>query len=88
MYMSRLLDEATSSLDSTSEKVVQEALHRLSKGRTTIAVAHRLSSIQHADVIYVIDAGRVVEKGSHAQLLELQGRYCELVKLQELNTGQ
>jgi ATP-binding cassette, subfamily B (MDR/TAP), member 1 len=79
-----LLDEATSALDSESEKVVQAALDAAAKGRTTIAVAHRLSTIQKADIIYVIDKGQVVEQGTHKQLMELRGRYRELVSLQSL----
>lgn len=79
-----LLDEATSALDSESEKVVQAALDMAAKGRTTIAVAHRLSTIQKADMIYVFDAGRIVEHGTHAELLHRRGRYFELVNLQSL----
>lgn len=79
-----LLDEATSALDSESEKVVQAALDAAARGRTTIAVAHRLSTIQKADVIYVIDKGVVVESGTHAELMALKGRYRELVELQSL----
>ncbi|KIV91662.1 hypothetical protein PV10_06176 [Exophiala mesophila] len=79
-----LLDEATSALDSESEKVVQAALDHAAKGRTTIAVAHRLSTIQKADVIYVFDKGVVAESGTHAELMALKGRYRELVSLQSL----
>ncbi|KAL1878822.1 hypothetical protein VTK73DRAFT_7475 [Phialemonium thermophilum] len=79
-----LLDEATSALDSESEHVVQAALDKAAKGRTTIAVAHRLSTIQKADVIYVFDQGRIVERGTHAELMKKNGRYAELVHLQSL----
>ncbi|KAH8660706.1 P-loop containing nucleoside triphosphate hydrolase protein [Tricladium varicosporioides] len=82
-----LLDEATSALDSESEKVVQAALDAAAKGRTTVAVAHRISTVQNADCIYgnlVLDAGRIIEKGTHTELMDLQGRYFELVKLQSL----
>jgi subfamily B ATP-binding cassette protein MsbA len=70
-----LLDEATSSLDTESERLVQEALERLMHGRTTFVVAHRLSTIQRADRILVLDKGHVVEEGTHAQLLERKGLY-------------
>ncbi|ODA79660.1 hypothetical protein RJ55_05254 [Drechmeria coniospora] len=79
-----LLDEATSALDSESEHVVQAALDKAAKGRTTIAVAHRLSTIQKADVIYVFDQGRIVEAGTHSVLMNKNGRYAELVNLQSL----
>ncbi|KAI4208037.1 MAG: hypothetical protein LQ346_000201 [Caloplaca aetnensis] len=79
-----LLDEATSALDSESEKVVQAALDAAAQGRTTIAVAHRLSTIQKADIIYVFDQGRIVEQGTHDHLLKLRGKYFELVNLQSL----
>lgn len=79
-----LLDEATSALDSESEKVVQAALDSAARGRTTIAVAHRLSTIQKADIIYVFDQGKIVESGTHHDLLRNKGRYYELVNLQSL----
>lgn len=74
-----LLDEATSALDSESENVVQAALEKARRGRTMIAVAHRLSTIQTADVIFVFDDGRVVEKGSHSELVKKRGVYWEMV---------
>ncbi|KAL4761315.1 ABC multidrug transporter Mdr1 [Aspergillus foveolatus] len=82
-----LLDEATSALDSESEKVVQAALDAAARGRTTIAVAHRLSTIQKADVIYVFDQGKIVESGTHSELVQKKGRYYELVNLQSLGKG-
>ncbi|KAK9375957.1 P-loop containing nucleoside triphosphate hydrolase protein [Lipomyces chichibuensis] len=79
-----LLDEATSALDSESEKIVQAALDDAAKGRTTIAVAHRLSTIQNADVIYVFENGKILETGTHQQLLANRGKYFDLVQLQAL----
>lgn len=73
-----LLDEATSALDNESERLVQEALQRLMQGRTTLIVAHRLSTIEHADRVVVMEAGRIVEQGSHTQLLQQGGVYARL----------
>jgi ATP-binding cassette subfamily B protein/subfamily B ATP-binding cassette protein MsbA len=77
-----LLDEATSALDTASERLVQDALDRLARGRTTLVIAHRLSTIRNADKIVVIEAGRVVEQGSHDQLMARRGAYARLVALQ------
>jgi ATP-binding cassette subfamily B (MDR/TAP) protein 1 len=78
------LDEATSALDTASEKVVEEALKAASQGRTTIAIAHRLSSISHADLIYVLEGGRVAEAGTHAELISQKGIYWNMARLQNL----
>ncbi len=77
-----ILDEATSALDNKSEKVVQSALDRLMEGRTTIVIAHRLSTIRDSDLILVINDGMIVERGSHEELLELQGAYAALYRSQ------
>lgn len=77
-----LLDEATSSLDSESEAQVQEALNRLMKNRTTFIIAHRLSTVQHADRIVVLDQGKIVQQGNHQQLVVEEGLYKQLYELQ------
>ena len=79
------LDEATSALDSASEQVVQEALDRLMADRTTLVVAHRLSTVVNADCICVIAGGRVVESGNHATLLARGGTYADLFSTQFAN---
>ena len=77
-----ILDEATSSLDSASETIVQEALDNLMKGRTSIVIAHRLSTIRNADTIFVLDKGSIKEVGSHLELLQVNGLYKHMVDLQ------
>lgn len=80
-----ILDEATSALDLESEHLIQEALEKLAKDRTTFIVAHRLSTITHADRIIVIDHGRIVEMGKHKELMQKQGPYYDLFTVQQLN---
>ena len=79
-----ILDEATSSLDTLSEKLVQQAINKVSKNCTTFIIAHRLSTIQNADIIYVIDNGKIVEKGKHLELIKKKGKYWELHNIQKI----
>ena len=79
-----LLDEATSALDAESEVAVQGALARLRAGRTTVVIAHRLSTVRDADLVVVVAEGRAVEQGTHAGLLEADGLYARLVRSQAL----
>ena len=78
-----ILDEATSALDTESERLVQDALERLMKTRTTVAIAHRLSTIKNADEICVLHEGRIVERGSHEELLEKKGYFWKLHQMQQ-----
>ncbi len=79
-----ILDEATSALDTESEKLVQEALNSLLKGRTSVVIAHRLSTIHNADKILVVDKGRIIEQGTHTELIALNGTYAKLIEMQAL----
>lgn len=83
-----ILDEATSSLDAENERLVQAAIEKLMEGRTVMVIAHRLSTVQNADQIVVLDGGQVVERGAHKQLLRSGGRYAALVSAQELTLQQ
>src|SRR5690606_19797183 len=78
-----IFDEATSALDSRSERAIQAELERISQGRTTLVIAHRLSTVMDADQILVLNHGRIVERGTHPQLLELKGEYARMWALQQ-----
>lgn len=82
-----LLDEATSALDTESEKLVQDALYKLMENRTTLIIAHRLSTVQHADKIVVLESGRIVEEGNHQELIAKQGLYRKLIDMQQFDGG-
>lgn len=82
-----LLDEATSALDTESEKLVQDALNKLMENRTTLIIAHRLSTVQHADLICVLEAGKIVESGNHRELMAKQGLYRKLIDMQQFGNG-
>ena len=79
-----ILDEATSALDTVTERLVQDALERLMANRTTFAIAHRLSTIRHADLILVMDGGRIVERGTHDELIAKKGVYSKLCEMQQM----
>lgn len=78
------MDEATSALDLESEQFIQEALDKLAKNRTTLIVAHRLSTITHADKIVLIENGKIVETGTHEELMKKRGHYYKLFQIQQL----
>ena len=73
-----ILDEATSSIDTRTELLVQDGMDKLMKGRTVFVIAHRLSTVQNADLIMVLDHGRIIEQGSHSELIDMKGKYYQL----------
>lgn len=82
-----LLNEATASIDPENEHLIQSALSELTRGKTIITIAHRLATIEQADQILVVDDGRIVEKGTHAQLIAQPGRYQQFVRIREKAEG-
>jgi len=80
-----ILDEATSSIDTETEAIIQEAMDVLKKGRTTFIIAHRLSTIRNADLILVLDRGKIVERGTHEELMLANGKYYQMYELQKGN---
>lgn len=82
-----ILDEATASIDPENEHLIQSAISKLTKGKTIITIAHRLATIESADNILVVDNGRVVESGTHAELIAQEGRYRDFVKIREKAEG-
>jgi ATP-binding cassette subfamily B protein len=79
-----VLDEATSSIDTETELLIQNAIQHILKGRTSFLIAHRLSTVRHADVILVVEDGKIIEQGSHDELIARGGKYAELYKAMEI----
>lgn len=82
-----ILDEATASIDPENEHLIQNAISELTKGRTIITIAHRLATIEQADQILVVDDGRIVQKGTHKELISVEGRYREFIQIREKAEG-
>ena len=82
------MDEATANIDSETEELIQSSLRKMRQGRTTIAIAHRLSTIQDANCIYVMEKGRIIESGTHEELLTLKGTYYKMYQLQAGMMGE
>ncbi|HBO82362.1 MAG TPA: metal ABC transporter permease, partial [Cupriavidus sp.] len=83
-----VFDEATSALDSRTEQAIQSELMRLAQNRTTLLIAHRLSTVVHADQILVMDRGRIIERGTHAELMRANGHYAEMWQIQARNAAE